>query len=356
MADPTLAAQADALFARYQKGFAGRSRATRDLAALDAIIADTRALLGNLDTSATLRAQVEERLATWETEREAIAAVQAGGPEAIAAWRLVEWSEATWHRYGREFGGQPRPTRDLALLGEMIADQKRWLAAAKPVADRLQEPRLVAQVEQMAKNVELYTTEQAEIAKARLEQAPVDRVGVLAACANRQFALYRLHFEGKDRRSRRPALLRRMIGGLRAIQVEMEAVRAAGVTVPVNAENIQKVADRVRHHEAELAKIEAARTNTPTPQLAGMLGDDANAWISRYRATYAGKTRDAVELEPLAEIDEGLHEVARAMDELDRERPGYPTNTKNLGVVIEQLKMMEREFVAIRSQRRRARA
>lgn len=349
-----LATQADALHDRYRKGFAGRSRVTRDLAALDTLIAETEAFLGGLGSSATLRAQVEERLGTYRSERQNIAKVQAGGQDAVDAWRLADWSEITYFRYGREYGGRARPPRDLALLAEMAADQKAWLATAKPLAQKLGDEKLDAQVKQMETNASLYSNEHGEIARARQGQAPIDRVSTLANAANRQFGLYRLHFEKKDRRSRRPGLLRRMISELETLHKDMEATQRSGISSQANADNIGKVSDRIRHHREELAKIEDARKNTPTSQIAALLGDDANAWLARYRAEFAGKSRDSRELAPLADICEGLHEVARAMAELERERGGFASNAKNLTVVLEQLKMMEREFVRIRDAKRGA--
>lgn len=353
MADLTLPAQTDALHQRYRRGFMGRSRATRDLGALDALIAETSGLLPALAQSAALRGQTEERLKLYRTEREAIATIQAGGADAVAAWRLAEWSEVSFLRYGREFGGQARTTRDLGLLSEFHADQERWLAAATPLAARLNESRFSGQLQQMAANCKLYSAEGGEIANARKRAAPADRVGALAALANRQFALYRLHFEGKARVSRRPALLKRIAEALESIRMEMEAVRSAGITSPAHSANIAKVTDRVKHHRDELAKITDARTNTPTPQLVGALGDDANTWIARYRAEFAGKSREGRDLNPLADICEGLHEAARSTAEAMQERAteGTPA-AKNLTVILDHLRVAEREFVAIRALRR----
>lgn len=357
VADILPPAQADALHERYRRGFVGRSRATRDLGALDALIAETTGLLPLLAQSAALRGQTEERLTLYRAEREAIATIQAGGANAVAAWRLAEWSEVSFLRYGREFGGQSRTTRDLALLSELHADQERWLAAATPLAATLNEAKFSGQLQQMAANLKLYSAEGGEIASARKRAAPADRVGALAALANRQFALYRLHFEGKARVSRRPALLKRIADALENIRSEMEAVRSAGISNPAHAANIAKVADRVKHHRDELGKITEARTNTPTPQLVGALGDEANTWIARYRNEFAGKSREGRDLNPLADICEGLHEIARSTAEAIHERSAEGTPaSKNLTVILDHLRVAEREFVAIRNLKRAQKA
>ncbi len=346
MATP-LAEEATTLHDRYRKGFVGRSRATRDLSVLDTLIHDTAAFLPTLGQSLTLRSQVEERLALYRTERENIAQIQAGGAEAVAAWRLVEWSDLRFQRYARDFAGQSRLTRDVALLDELATEQAAAHTEVAATAGRLGEPRLLEQVPQLKKHADLFRAEVGEVKKAQAALAPADRVGALASRANRQFALWRLHFEGRPRASRGSGGLSRMIAELQAIQAGMESTRGAGVTSATHAENINKVADRVRHHGEELAKIAEARTNTPTAQLVGMHGDDANKLIARYRAEYAGKGREGRDLNVLADLCEGMHEIARSMSALGADRGADGQNGRNLTVVLDHLKMMEREFVAI---------
>lgn len=347
-------AQADALHARYRRGFVGRTRATRDLAALDSIIADTVAFLGTITGSESLRAIVTERVELYKVERAAIAAIHAGGAPAVAAWRLVEWSEVSNLRYRRAYGGQARVTRDVGLLAELAREQAGWVEALRPLAAQLKDPRLDAQLPIMEDHLKLYTNEVEEIQKALRGQAPIDRATTLAALANRQFALWRLHFQGKPRTSRRPALLRRILGNLEQILAGMVACRAAGVTVQANADNITKVTDRIRHHQEELAKILEAQTNTPTATLVPQLGDDANLWIGRYRDEFAGKSRNGVQIAPLDDICEGLHEVARVMDAVIKERGGDAVAAKNLTIVLDHVKMCEREWATIRELQRPA--
>ncbi len=348
----TQTAQADALHDRYRRGFVGRSRASRDLAALDSLIADTEAFLPSISGSESLRSVVSERLAHYRTERAAIGQIHAGGADAIRAWRFVEWSEVNNLRYRRSYGGQPRVTRDAGLLAEFVRDQGRWVEAVRPLAAKVNDDGLNQQVTAMHDHLKLYTAELDEVQRALKAQAPIDRATTLAELANRQFALWRLHFQGKPRSSRRAGLLQRMIGNLEMIQNEMIACRAAGVTVKANADNITKVGERVKHHKEELVKILEARTNTPSTALVGQFGDDANAWIARYRDGYAGKSRNDRDLAGLDDICEGLHEIARVMDETATERGGDAVSAKNLTVVLDHVKMCEREWGVIRDVQR----
>lgn len=339
-------AQADAIHDRYRKSFVGRSRATRDLALLDGIIADAEKLLAD-GLSADVKSTLSERLSLYKTERGEIAAIQAGGPATLAGWRAVEWSELAFGRYRRHFAGQNRATRDLGLLVELAAEE-RANAAAVPAGDE----RLAARKDQMLANLKLFEGEIKAIPETRNLQAPSEQARILATCANQQFEHWRRHFEGKPRATRRPALLQRMIGALEDIRARMIAVRDMGVSGDPHASNIAKVTDRIAHFKGELGKIEAARAQTSGIEMARRLGDEANKVFSTYRAEYSGKPRTQADPVRLSALCDELQEIARAMKLLDDERP-VEQNAKNLTIVLDHAKMMEREHQAIVEARQR---
>lgn len=333
---------AEAIHDRYRKAFVGRSRATRDLALLDSIIADTERLLAGGGLGDGEKTQVDERLALYKTERVEIAAVQEGGPKALAGWRLAEWSEINRARYMRHFAGQSRPTRDLGLMTEMAAEEAAWIAAMPNIDNS----RLAGRKEQMEVNHRLYTTERTAIADARYALAPSEQARVLATAANTQFGHYRLHFQGQALTSRRPALLQRVIDALEAIRVSMVRVREQGVDTEVHAANLAKVTERITHHRNELARIKKARAEARGTAIGAALGDDANKRFESYRQNYAGKPRETRDRAALSDHCDVLHELLRAMQTLDTERPDETTK-KNIGIVLDHLKMAEREYVAI---------
>ncbi len=344
--EPALAARADAIHERYRGAFVGRSRATRDLTVLDAIISDAEALV-TAAAADGVRTRVDENLALYRTERAEIAAIRAAGPDALSAWRLAEWSEVTFLRYMRSFAGQSRQTRDAALLGEMAELQRAWVGSMRALTESVSEARIAAVVARAADHLATYEAERVEIPMARGTLPPGERARVLATLANGQFALYKNHFAGKSRPSRRPGLLRRMIGALEGIRKDMETVRGLGVETDVHAKNLALVVDRLAHHRGELAQIEAARGAAAATRVAGLLGEEANAAIATYRAEFAGQSRASRDLGKLNAVCDQLAELAHAMRELDADRP-TPANAKNLGVVFEHLKVAEREFGAIR--------
>jgi hypothetical protein len=329
----------DALHDRYRRSFAGRPRSTRDIGALDAIIADAERLSASADGAG--RAVLDERIALYRRERTEIAEVQSGGPEAAAAWRLVEWSRVTNARYLRTFAGQSRLTRDLGLLDEIAQEERARLAAFPATTDA----RLVAQRQQIASNADLYAREAAQIRTSRAREAPTRLASLLATLANAQFAAYRAHFQGQSRGTRREAALQRIVGALDAIRAQMETVRDLGVRTDAHLGNLAKVTDRVAHFRGELEKIRAARASMSADSIARALGDDANAVFRAYRAEFAGQSRATRDADRLAALCDGLHEIARTMDGLV---DGGSMNTGNLGIVLDQLASFEREHARIR--------
>ncbi len=347
----TLADQSQAIHDRYRRDFAGKSRITRDVAVLDGLISELEVIHGQADgldgAKESLMPTVAGWLTLYRTERESIAKAQEGGESEVVAHRISDWDWLNYRRYARHFAGQARPTRDLGLLTEMMVEQRRIRDELARVAAK-QAPdwrsTLRAQVE---RNLELYTSESDTIAAARRELPPERRAQVLATAANAQFSLWRDNFASRARRTRRLALLQRMIGQLEQILGDMVEVRDAGIRTEAHLGNIDKVADRLALYRKELGLIEQAIGAAGGDTIAAALGTEANEQFSAYRSAFAGKSRRDVSLSALGGICDRLQEVTRNMDTLDRTW-GHSLNAKNLQVVLENLKRYEREWIEIK--------
>jgi hypothetical protein len=329
----TIADRVQSIHDRYRSEFAGRSRISRDLSLLDQLIASLEgdaAEAGALADSGELSPLIDTRLTLYRDERAAIHKAQTGGPDEAVAHRIADWSWLNHRRYVRHFAGKSRPTRDLGLLREIVEEQRRY-------RDEL--AKLLSQIES---NLTMYTTELDAIPAARNEQGAHRRVAVLATAANTQFGLWRDHFAEKSRRTRRAALLRRMIAQLADIHAEMERARDQGIKTETHLGNISKVASRLDLYRRELTLIEQAAASAGPDEIARGLGSDANDQFSAYRTGFAGKARTQVDQEKLGAICDQLQEIVRSMDTLDRTW-ARPVNAKNLGVVLENLKQYERE-------------
>lgn len=346
----SLSEDATAIHDRYRQNFAGKSRATRDLALLDSIITDISALRGSVAEAgdADLLSKVDDRIGLYQAERTAIAGVQAGGPDVGRAHRLGDWSWLGFQRYMRHFAGQNRLTRDTALLRELAAEQRDWRDKARGLAANHEAGWQADLLQQMERNLQTFEAELAEIPKARGSLTPERQASVLASRANEQFALYRVHFAGQKRSTRRLALLRRVIGELSDVHQEMLHLRDQhGLRSESHLGNIRKVSERIQHHKREFREIEQARAQQTRGDLARALADEANQGFGVYRENYAGKSRSNRDIDKLGELNDRLHQVARAMVELSAEISS-DVHDKNLDIVLDNLKRYEREYRAIR--------
>ena len=347
----SLAQRAEEIHDRYRREFAGRSRITRSLTLLDQLIASMEGLLGEASAvegaADSLVPTVRERLELYRTERAAIAEVQAGGPAEVTAHRVSEWSWLNSQRYRRCFAGQSRLTRDLGMLEEMRDEQRRWRDQLVQ-AGRGQAPGWRSELlAQLQRDHEMYAAEAEAIKTARASQSLDNRARTLATLANNQFTLWREHFAQQSRHTRRAALCRRMVGQLEAILADMKAVRDQGFRADFHMGNLSKVAERLDTWRSELRQIEQAAGQAGPASIASGLAEDANKQFQRYRDTFAGKSRADVDPAALDAICERLHEIARTMETLDQTW-GLEVNRNNLNVVLENLKMYEREYARVR--------
>lgn len=342
----TLAQRAEEIHNRYRREFAGRSRITRDLGLLDRLLASLEGILqeaeGAEGAAESLVPTVRERLTLYQTERAAIQAARDGGPAEVVAHRVSEWAWLNSQRYRRNFAGQSRLTRDLGQLEELRDETRRRRDQLVTASQGKARGWRTDLLDQLQRDLEMYTQEADAIRTARQSQSPDNRARSLASDANNQFTLWREHFAEQSRHTRRAGLCRRMIGRLEAILADMKAVRDQGFRADFHMENISKVASRLDSWRTELRQIEQAAGQAGPEKIAAGLAEDANKQFQRYRDSFAGKSRAQVDRGVLAAICERLHEIARTMEALDQTW-SLEGNRSNLSVVLENLKMYERE-------------
>lgn len=342
-----LRARADKVHARYDAHFAGQPRVSRDAALLDEMIARTDEMLAQARAAdaADLVATLEKNRRLYVDEAAAIRSAQAAPAEVLAAHELSTWAGLTFNRYRRHFAGKSRATRDLGLLGEMIDELGRIEGALAGIAGRLDAPAEIVDstLKQVKDSRALYLNERAAIVQARGAGTLDEQADFLASVANGQFALYKAHFAGKSRLSRRPALMERMIATLEATLDRMKALEAQGLHAEGNRRNIGIVESRLGMYREELDKIRETRQGSALPRLVSAFGEAANAGFTAYREQFAGQDRKTRDPEALSTICDALYDLARQMDDLDRVR-GDETNQHNLAVVLDQLRLYEREY------------
>lgn len=342
-----LRAQADGIHARYDAHFAGQPRISRDPSLLDEMVREIEDLLPRARAAGAteLVETLEKNHALYGKEAAAVREAQAAPPDVLTAHELGSWATLTFNRYRRHFAGKSRGTRDLGLLGEMITDLERIERAVDGLRERAEEP--VASIESTFKEVsesrELYVRERTAIREARGAGTLDDQGNTLASVANDQFKLYRHHFAGKSRLSRRPALMERMVASLEVVHQRMKALEAQGLHAETNTRNISIVEGRLAAYREELEKIRESRQQSSLERLVSAFGEAANKVFEEYRAGFAGQDRRTRDPEALSILCDALYDLARQMDDLDRVREDE-RNQHNLAVVLDQLRLYEREY------------
>lgn len=353
----TLAAELDRIAANYEAQFAGQSRATRNLDEIDSIAAQTRELLARIDSIPDavrppevqkLRQTVQENLELYKREREMILQAKNAPAELEQFAPLATAANLAFARYTRHFAGQSRNTRDLGLLGELVAELEGVRDAMKDVLRKSHAKELKADLELVESNIAMYRKEREHILAARLEGTPDEQGSVLAELANQQFRLYQTHFAGRSRGTRRPALLVRMIDQLKDVQARMKKLqKSGGLTNDHNEKNIEIVQGQLEMFETELGEIRKVRKETALGDLMGMLGGAANEEFDAYRKDYEGKDRASRDLQALSDLCDRLGEIRRQMADLQKTGPNA-SNDQNLEIVTAQMTNFEREWDLIR--------
>lgn len=336
---------------RYQFRFAGHPRATRDLAEMNTLIEEAETLLKKTRSlprraAEELRGTIKERIEFYKQEQARIQEVQDKGPDFRHMTELGTAANTVMHRYRRHFAGRDRSTRDLGLIDEMIRDLEGIQGAMRALeAKGFSDETLTNDQKVVAENLTLYTSERAEIARAREDGTIADRANRLANLANGQFAVYRVHFANRKRVSRRTNLLKRIIKQLESIQQTMIDLRDGhNYSDSTHANNLGIVTERLGVYRSELTQIEDAKRATSTIDLVYALGESANNAMADYGKEFAGQNRATRNLDLLNEICDRLGETERQMNAVVQEHGDITANTRNLRIVRDTLRKYEREY------------
>lgn len=347
-----LTTELSAISKEYDEHFAGQSRISRDLGLLDKLIGRLRSVASEAEQIpaaargkdlAAIAEEVERSLAVYEAEKRAIEQAKAAGPEFEPFGALATKANFIFARYGRHFAGQSRNTRDALLLEEMVEELKKIHEEMVALAGDPPRDPFAGDVALVAQNTQMYKQEALAISEAQTTGTHEERANLLATLANNQFSVYRDHFAGASRATRRPALLVRLIDSLEIIEDRMVRIAQSGYNVDFHAKNLEIVRAQLQLYRAELDEIRAARRGTKMADLMGMLGGAANELFEEYRTTFGGKDRRKVDRAKLGLICDKLHEIARQMEDLGRAEASE-MNDQNLGIVQEQLSHFEHEF------------
>lgn len=347
-----LRAEFDQITAEYDARFAGHSRVTRDLNDANNLINRTRSVVSELsrlprsNDKSALEDSAKSSLALYENERKEIMRAKSLGADFEEFDALRTDANMVFAQYDRHFAGKNRATRDLGLLGEMIDDLERIgenMREVQPAIASIPSNGAAQDIALVADNLKMYQTERGEIIEARGAGTVDEQAAALAEVANAQFKIYDDNFAGKNRVTRRPALLQRMITSLEQVLDRMRALQSQGGVSDFNRDNISIVESALGTYRAELNEIRKAREGTKFSDLQGSLGGAANDLFDEYRANFAGQDRKTRNLDLMSSICDRLGEVGRQMADLGRAEP-TDLNANNLRIVTDTRVMYEREW------------
>lgn len=343
--------RADQLHGRYRYLFAGKPRATRPLDQMDGLIRDIEALAADATTSGAsqdARTTIDERRDLYVKERDAIRSARALGPSFVRGTELSTRARLVFDQYGRHFAGQSRRTRDVALLVELIGELETIEHELGGIMEDLDASNLADDLQSVRTSIGQYRDEVDAIHAARADADAESLMSDLARTANSQFSIYRTHFAGKDRLSRRPALLRRVVTTLEELEASMKKLQAdlSGEPAETNARNAGIVADRLTSYRAESNEIGRVRESTTPESLIAALGRAANAIMDEYNGHFAGQDRATRDLGLLGDLIDRLWQIEQQMNGLDRAL-AEPTNARNLQIVHDTMQVYIAEHAAI---------
>jgi len=204
----TEATNANLVFSRYGRHFAGKDRSTRDAALLGELVEDLKQiekrmtqLLAEGGSSADFerdRGVVRENLTQYQKEIDLIEKANATGTPEEQAGILATLANGQFNVYQGHFAGEPRASRRPALLMRVVTSLRK----IKERMTALKEAGL--EVEYNEKNIgivtdrlSVYENELAEVRKSRQGTPMTDLMGELGTAANKLFDAYRQGFADK---------------------------------------------------------------------------------------------------------------------------------------------------------------
>ena len=265
-----LGVQANFVFSRYRRHFAGKSRNTRDLGLLAEMIDDLQKIQQRMQPIAKKNAGVSgiaedlelvtTNIKLYIAERGEIADSRGTGTLDQQADVLAEVANGQFKVYQDHFADKSRLTRRPQLLQRMISN----LETVKDRMAGLKKAGLKSETNDnniniVTQNLGLYRTELAEIKKARASVKLSELMGNLGGTANDVMEEYSQNFAGKARKGRDVDLLSKLCDQLGEISRQMSDLGRAEV-VDFNLKNLQIVNDNINMLETEFEEIVKANS------------------------------------------------------------------------------------------------
>jgi hypothetical protein len=239
-------------------------------------------------------------------------------------------------RWSREFAGMPRHTREIDVLDKMVEKAASIVRKAKPLKGTAADALKASGAERLA----LFQKERAAIAEARYDKPEIGEVFRIGRDVDADYARWRRHFAGQDRRTRDLALLEGLVARLKAAHARLVAIQAGQPEV-VGAEFVRDLGTQVELLRDELSEISKARRALVGADRVIAAVSVAHGAVRRYRTHFAAQSRlaaDSLLLESLiAVMEASLAEADAVAETVWSEHAQAADLARDLGTLREEL-------------------
>ncbi|MEZ4240816.1 MAG: hypothetical protein R3F59_32605 [Myxococcota bacterium] len=259
---------ADLSFSRYERGFAGKDRRTRDVALLEEIVADLEALRAPVaamhEQAPTLQmdrvlGQIERGAAAYKREVVEIRASRRTGEPVDQGTRLAGLANRQFHVYTLCFARQSRISRHPAALERIVGALEEIRRAMLSLqAGGFANQSNDDNVRLVEDRIRAFRAELGEVRKAQGEADVPTRVSALASAANDIASAYRDAFAGKAREQTDPNRLDELFEQLWCVARQMDQLDRDHDD-EINERNLRIVTDNLQLYAEEHRKIVAAQ-------------------------------------------------------------------------------------------------
>jgi hypothetical protein len=264
------ATNANFVFARYMRHFAGKDRSTRDVGLLGELVEELKQIdkrmTGLLEDKPAPdfekdRSIVRANLAQYQEEIEMIEKAQTEGSPDDRASVLASVANSQFAVYQGHFAGEPRISRRPALLMRVVSTLKKTRERMIALRDGGLEAEFnTKNIGIVDERLAVYEKELTEVRKIRQATPMTDIMAELGGAANKLFDEYRSSFADKPRTqadAARLALICDKLGEIRRQMAEM----AWAEDSEMNAKNLEIVTEQLVMFEGELEAVTRAQAS-----------------------------------------------------------------------------------------------
>lgn len=252
-------------------------------------------------------------------------------------------------RYDARFAGKARATRNVQELDEIISELKSLHTEGQGLMNG-DNTELRTVLETAKNNIDLYTEERQKIIEIQNQGPDVVTGAMLASWANFVFDEYHRHFSGKSRATRDVGRMDEMIAELEGVQQDMEALLKR-TDLEGTQKDLEVVKTNLKMYQDELENILSARRQGTRDERVSNLANMANDQFNVYRAQFGGKGRTTRRPGLLERVIKNLNGILNDMRDMNAKGTRSEINTKNIGIVRENLNLYQDELNKIKEAR-----